>query len=151
MSLTSLYALYITDNLFTALIWGLIEEMVIAWTQDLGRLKSMGLQRVRHHWAPIHTHTQRKWCNFVFQEVCCLWLIFTLFVKHWHKEQNFKCDIREPRKVLSDLGTLGSGFFISKPEVSPPSYLSWISGPQTVSPFECGFSGCSKQNTQCAS
>lgn len=56
MSLTSLYTLYITDNLFTALIWGLIEERVIAWTQDLGRLKSVGCRESDTTEHPF-THT----------------------------------------------------------------------------------------------
>ena len=29
----------------------------IPWTEEPGRLQSMGLQRVRHYWAHIHTHT----------------------------------------------------------------------------------------------
>ena len=29
----------------------------IPWTEEPGRLQSMGLQRVRHNWATAHTHT----------------------------------------------------------------------------------------------
>ena len=31
---------------------------VIPWTEEPGRLQSMGSQRVRHDWATRHTHTQ---------------------------------------------------------------------------------------------
>ena len=36
----------------------MIQAWKIPWTKELGRLQSMGLQRVRHNWATEHTHTQ---------------------------------------------------------------------------------------------
>ena len=32
----------------------------IPWTEEPGRLKSMGLQKVRHHSAHTHTHTHTR-------------------------------------------------------------------------------------------
>ena len=38
----------------------MIQAWKIPWTKELGRLQSMGLQRVRHDWATEHTHTDDK-------------------------------------------------------------------------------------------
>ena len=41
----------------------------IPWTEELGGLQSMGLQRVIHNWA-THTHTLSKVCGVMFWLTC---------------------------------------------------------------------------------
>ena len=38
--------------------WASILAWLIPWTEEPGKLQSMGLQRVRHNWAIEHTFTQ---------------------------------------------------------------------------------------------
>ena len=35
----------------------------IPWTEESGRLQSMGLQRVGHNWATEHTHSSSNWSS----------------------------------------------------------------------------------------
>ena len=69
------------------------------WTEEPGRLESMGSQRVRYDWATKHTHTWRKeftefkwmwvtnrekWCSYLnYAKNCtnndnsCIWISFS--------------------------------------------------------------------------
>ena len=41
----------------------------IPWTEELGRLKSMGSQRVWHDWATSHSHRKLSKQNIVIQQM----------------------------------------------------------------------------------
>ena len=56
----------------------------IPWTEELGRLQSMGCQRVRHDWV-INTQTQTR----TQYHVCCIILCLK------HKSNDMKCFGRE--------------------------------------------------------
>ena len=50
----------------------------IAWTEEPGRLRSMGSQRLRHDWAAhthTHTHTHTPWTNQQAFHFCSFFLI----------------------------------------------------------------------------
>ena len=62
----------------------------IPWTEEPGRLQSMGLQRVRHDWATsLHLHPVIQWATFtdyfLCSEItsCILWYMRKL----WHRVQ----------------------------------------------------------------
>ena len=39
----------------------------VPWREELGRLQSMGLQKVRHNWVCAHTHTHTHTCKALFK------------------------------------------------------------------------------------
>ena len=43
------------------------------WTEEPGRLQSMGLQRAGHDWAPEHTHahTHKQICDYLIIFFSC--------------------------------------------------------------------------------
>ena len=56
----------------------------VPWTEEPGRLKFMGSQRVKHNWAPLENSTQysvityirknmkkRDMCMFITESLCC--------------------------------------------------------------------------------
>ena len=50
----------------------------IPWTEEPGRLHSMGSQRVGHNWATKHTHNYIKFNSVSLQEDSLTWLLCVL-------------------------------------------------------------------------
>ena len=57
----------------------------IPWTEELGRIQSMGSQRVRHDWVTKHAHVLKEISKTVFEDDTILYVIYyTYTYTHTH-------------------------------------------------------------------
>ena len=94
----------------------------IPWTDEPGRLQSIGSQRAEHNWAPLHTSRTPPWN--LLSEICPAWPSTTVFpppstardfLQHWFlrfspPNEIYRCFIRPPEltwyEVLTDISVL---------------------------------------------
>ena len=77
----------------------------IPWTEEPGRLQSMGLQRVRHHWAHTYTFLSLTSCNS-----CRLVRLLCKSRYVWNEKKN-----NNKKQLSSEQGRLNAHMYCHSP------------------------------------